>query len=367
MLKTTLYDQHLALGAKMVDFAGWQMPLHYGSQLQEHQTVRNDAGIFDVSHMLVIDIAGSDATTFLRNVLANDVQKLNRSSKALYSCLLNPEGGIKDDLIVYRLGEQRYRCVVNAGPSEKDLAWLKSCADQKKVTISARRDLAILAIQGPQAIPKMQKIFSPFHYEMIMQLKPFQAVDIDRWLVARTGYTGEDGIEVMLPQEDVVLLWQQLLQLSIKAIGLGARDTLRLEAGFNLYGEDMDESVTPLESNLEWTVDWRDETRDFIGKSALINQRQSGVQQKLVGIVLLEKGICRANMEVLGTDPVGNIIVIGKVTSGSFSPTLSCGIGLARIQIGEYSLLQLEIRGKKYSIKMVKPPFVKKGAAHFSL
>ena len=273
--------------------------------------------------------------------------------------------GSSDDLIVYRLSQHRYRCVVNAATREKDLAWLESCAADEAVKIHPREDLAILAIQGPLALTKIQPLFGAAQYEMIMQLKPFQCIEINHWFIARTGYTGEDGIEIMLPQEEVVLFWQQLQNQQIRPVGLGARDTLRLEAGFNLYGQDMDGSVTPLESNLGWTIDWQDEARNFIGKNALMMQRENGIKQKLMGVVLLEKGVCRAGMEISGKNSAGELRLMGKLTSGCFSPTLSCGIGFARISVEEFLLPTLTIRGKKCPIKIINPPFCQKRITEF--
>lgn len=364
MLTTPLFSEHQKLGAKIVDFAGWQMPLHYGSQLEEHHIVRSDAGIFDVSHMLGIDIQGADASLFLRYLLANDVQKLTSNGKALYSCLLNTEGGVMDDLIVYRLADNHYRCVVNAGTRDKDLNWIKQHANRFAVDIFAREDLGIIAIQGPHAIQKIKPLFNADQYEEIANLKPFHAVALDDWLIARTGYTGEDGIEVMLPKRDLISFWQQLIEVGIKAIGLGARDTLRLEAGFNLYGADMDETHTPDESNVSWTVDYKDPSRDFIGKSALIAKREAGVKKQLVGMVLLEKGVCRPGMSVYAKEENGAEKPFGELTSGTFSPILSCGIALARINVNQPSAFFIDIRGKKCPVKLVKPPFVKQGKSN---
>lgn len=365
MLITPLFEEHERLGGKMVDFAGWQMPLHYGSQLEEHHRVRKDAGMFDVSHMLCIDIQGKDAQSFLRHLLANDIQKLTAPGKALYSCLLNPQGGVMDDLIVYRLETSLFRCVVNAGTRDKDIAWIKQHAQSFEVDIRTREDLGIIAIQGPRALSRIEKIFPENDFARIRALKPFHSTQYRDWLIARTGYTGEEGIEVILPHDALISFWHALVAADIKPIGLGARDTLRLEAGFNLYGADMDESHTPDESNVSWTVDLKDPERDFIGKSALMRQRQQGIKKQLVGLILLDKGVCRPGMLVYAKDPQGHEIPFGKLTSGSFSPILSCGIGLARIEIDDASVFYLNIRGKKSPIKMVKPPFIKYGKPIF--
>lgn len=357
--KTPLYDQHEQLGASIVDFAGWLMPLHYGSQLHEHHQVRNDAGVFDVSHMAAIDITGNEASVFLRYLVANDVNKIQQN-QALYTCMLNEEGGVKDDLIVYCLGDNDYRLVVNASTREKDHNWISDKSTAFDVVIRLRDDLSILAIQGPQAWEKVRTVFSAKQNETTQGLKPFHVVSCDKWMIAHTGYTGESGMEVMLPQSDVIDFWQRLINANIKPVGLGARDSLRLEAGLNLYGQDMDESTSPLESNLGWTVDFKDEHRDFIGKAALKKQLTQGLKQQLQGVVLLDKGVCRSGMKV--ESQTGEQ---GVLTSGGFSPTLSCGIGLARISLGNATQAMIDIRGKKVSAKIIKPPFVKKGKANF--
>ncbi|MBI2791455.1 MAG: glycine cleavage system aminomethyltransferase GcvT [Gammaproteobacteria bacterium] len=362
---TSLYEQHLKLGAKIIDFAGWLMPLHYGSQIKEHESVRKDAAVFDVSHMAVIDITGNDALVFLRKVLANDVGKLI-PTKALYSCMLNHTAGILDDLIVYCLSDSHYRLVVNAATDEKDLAWLQQQSASYAIKLQPRRDLAILAIQGPCAWEKIRQVFNQAQNEATMELKPFSAIEIQDWLVARTGYTGEDGAEIILPQSQVQVFWENVIANGISPAGLGARDSLRLEAGFNLYGMDMDDSVTPLESNVGWTVDWTDKDREFIGKEALQQQIKSGVKRQLVGVIMLAKAVCRAGMDVYLEDN-NHQELQGTLTSGGFSPTLGCSIGLARIPMGDFSSFSIDIRGKRIPVKMIKPPFVKKGIANFSL
>lgn len=364
--KTKLYELHRKLGARMVNFAGWEMPLHYGSQVEEHHFVRNEAGVFDVSHMGTIDIEGDDATVFLRKVLANDVRKL-QPGKALYSCLLNPHAGILDDLIVYQLDENRYRLVVNASTTEKDIAWISQQSEQFSAKIHHRHDLAMLAIQGPHAWENIKQVFNQTQNKLIEALMPFHCVQSNDWLIARTGYTGEDGLEVILPQENVVDFWEKILQAGIKPAGLGARDTLRLEAGFNLYGIDMDETVTPLESNLAWTVDWQDVERDFIGKESLQKQMQAGIKQQLVGLVLMGKGVSRAGMIVYMQNQTSAEVYRGKLTSGGYSPTLSCSIALAQVPNGEFETIEVDIRGKRIPAKIVKPPFVRKGKFNFSL
>lgn len=352
--KTPLYQQHLAAHAKMVDFAGWEMPIHYGSQLAEHQSVREAAGLFDVSHMSVIDLQGEEAAAFLRYLLANNIDKL-KMGKALYTCMLNEQGGVIDDLIVYKLAEDLYRLVVNAGTAEKDYLWLKEHHKSFKVAMNKREDLAILATQGPLAAEKLAKLFTKQAPEL-SALKPFHALSFNGMFVARTGYTGEDGYEWILPVEEAASFWEQLLELSFSPCGLGARDTLRLEAGLNLYGADMDENITPLEANLAQTVAWEPKERQFIGREALERQKQAGVKWQLVGLILEEQGIPRNHQKVL-IEGVGE----GEITSGSFSPTLKKGIALARVPAVPFTSCMVEIRGKAMPAQQVKLPFVRQG------
>lgn len=356
--RTALYDQHLACGAKMVDFAGWDMPIHYGSQIQEHNAVREHAGVFDVSHMAIVDVLGADAKAYLQYVLANDVDKLKTVGKALYTAMLNPQGGVIDDLIVYRR-ESGYRLVVNCGTREKDLAWLRQHAQSFAVTLVEQPELSILAIQGPEALGKVVTLL-PAHQSVIAALKPFHSLEIGSWLVARTGYTGEDGLEIMLPNSDVLALWQALMAQGVVPIGLGARDTLRLEAGMNLYGSDMNENTSPLEANMAWTIAWLPESRSFIGKDALLEQQKQGPQQKLVGLVMKSKGVLRAHQRVLVPD-VGE----GEITSGTFSPTLGYSIALARVPFATKDQAEVEIRDKRFPVKVVTPPFVRQGKKVF--
>jgi len=353
--KTALYPSHLAANAKIVDFAGWDMPLHYGSQVQEHHQVRQDAGIFDVSHMTIVDAKGSDVAAYLRYLLANNVDRLV-TDKALYTCMLNNQGGVIDDLIVYKMTDDFYRLIVNSATHDKDLAWLNEHAKKYHITLTERTDLAMLAIQGPQVRSKIATIFNPHDLSVILDLKPFHAITIDALFVARTGYTGEDGFEIILSVDAAPALWEKLVTAKIHPCGLGARDTLRLEAGLNLYGADMDETVTPLESNLGWTVAWEPKERDFIGRPALEKQQQAGVPYCLVGLVLLEHGVLRNHQKVI-VEGVGE----GEITSGSFSPTLNKGIALARVPVTIGTQCLVEIRGKRHPVQVIKPPFVRQG------
>ncbi|HEK0908188.1 glycine cleavage system aminomethyltransferase GcvT [Pseudomonas parafulva] len=353
--RTPLYDLHLALGAKTVDFGGWDMPLHYGSQVEEHHQVRSDCGVFDVSHMTVIDIDGADATPWLRRLLANDVARLQSPGKALYSPLLNEQGGVIDDLIAYRT-EDGYRLVANAATRDKVLPWLKARSEGFAVCIEVRPELAILAIQGPHAREKVAALLSVARAALIRELRPFEGVAEGDWFIARTGYTGEDGLEIILPGDQAASFFYDLVGAGIAPSGLGARDTLRLEAGMNLYGQDIDEAHTPLTSNLGWSVAWEPAERDFIGRSGLLAEIERGVQDKLVGLVLEERGVLRAHQTVRVAG-IGE----GEITSGSFSPTLSKSIALARVPIATGDRAEVEIRGKWYPVRVVKPTFVRHG------
>jgi aminomethyltransferase len=354
-LKTALYDTHVQQGAKIVDFGGWEMPLHYGSQIEEHHAVRRDAGMFDVSHMSVVDLQGARVREFLRNLLANDVGRLKSPGKALYSCMLLPEGGVIDDLIVYFMSDTWFRMVVNAGTRGKDLAWIRGHAQPFAVNVAERDDLAMIAIQGPNAREKTLAASGqgPAGRASALSLAPFFGAQFDSWFIARTGYTGEDGFEVMLPAVDAAKAWNALRAQDIQPAGLGARDTLRLEAGMNLYGNDMDESHHPLESGLAWTVAFEPVERDFIGRRALEGLRVAGGQE-LVGLLLEERGVLRSHQK---------IVPAGEVTSGTFSPTLNRSIALARVPKTAAPSVQVEIRGKLHAASVVKPPFVRHGKA----
>ncbi len=357
MLKQTpLNAAHRELGAKMVDFGGWDMPVNYGSQIEEHDVVRSACGIFDVSHMLPVDVKGEGVRAFLRRLVANNVDKLKTPGKALYSCMLNEQGGVIDDLIIYFMDEQWFRIVVNAGTADKDLAWMQQCntAWGANLSLAPRRDLAMIAIQGPQAAAVLHGAM-PGSEQMTEGLKPFNTVNVGEMFVARTGYTGEDGYEVMVPAKSAPFFWKALLEAGAKPAGLGARDTLRLEAGMNLYGQDMDETVSPLESGLAWTVDLKSE-RDFVGRKAL---ESSEITRQLVGLVLLDKGVLRAHQKVHTKHGVG------EITSGTFSPTLEKSIALARIPLGiaPGEKVEVEVRDKKLQANVVKYPFVRNGKA----
>ena len=367
-LKTALYDTHVRSGAKIVDFGGWEMPLHYGSQIEEHHAVRRDAGMFDVSHMGVVDLRGDRVREFLQRLLANDVGRLKTSGKALYSCMLLANGGVIDDLIVYFLSDTWFRLVVNAGTRDKDLAWIRRHAAAFAVTVAEQRDLAMIAIQGPNAREKTLPLLAPAQRIIAQGLAPFYGVALDSWFVARTGYTGEDGFEVMLPAQDAARTWDALRAQGVVPAGLGARDTLRLEAGMNLYGNDMDEDHHPLESGLAWTVAFEPGGRDFIGREALENVRRTG-SREFVGLLLEERGVLRSHQKVVvagtGNGVPGSAasgpLPTGEVTSGTFSPTLNRSIALARVPVTAATSVQVEIRGKLHAASIVKPPFVRHG------
>lgn len=363
-LKTSLNQKHIDAGAKMADFAGWEMPLYYGSQIEEHNRVRQDASMFDVSHMNIIDVKGKEARDFLRYLFANDIDKLKVVGAALYSCMLNEKGCVIDDLIVYRLSPQDYRVVVNAATHDKDIAWFKKQAAKFKVELTERTDFAMIAIQGPNAIAKTQKAFTPEQVKATANLQTFHGVAVGEWWVARTGYTGEDGYEIMLPAFEAPIFWQQLLACGVAPCGLVARDSLRLEAGMSLYGSEMDETTTPLESNLTWTVDFKDAARDFIGRKALETQKQQGVKRNIFGIILEDKGVLRSHQKV-SVPGVGE----GETTSGGYSPTLGYAIALARLpmatKIGAPCLVT--VRDKQLKGRVIKPPFVRNGKQAFTI
>jgi aminomethyltransferase len=353
--RTPLYDLHVGLGARMVDFGGWDMPVNYGSQIEEHHAVRRDAGIFDVSHMCVIDAKGVRVREFFSRLLANDVARLKAPGKALYSCMLNEAGGVIDDLIVYFLDENFFRAVVNAGTRDKDLAWMRGIAPAFGVELIERNDLAMVAVQGPNARTRVISLLPEQHRSTAQALEPFFGRQLGDWFVARTGYTGEDGFEIMLDAADAAGVWNRLNELGVKSAGLGARDTLRLEAAMNLYGNDMDESQNPLESGLSWTVSFENPARDFIGRKALEALKAAGLQRKFVALLLEDRGVLRGHQKVVSA--AGE----GEITSGTFSPTMEKSIALARVPKATGDRVQVDIRGKLLNARVVKAPFVRHG------
>lgn len=361
--RTPLFLEHERLNARIVPFGGWDMPLHYGSQLDEHHAVRQQAGMFDVSHMRPVDIQGADALAYLQGLLANDAAKLKQPGKALYSCMLNADGGVIDDLICYYLGPNRYRAVVNAATADRDLAWMRECVQGASVSIDSRDDLAMLAIQGPQARAMAAPLLPSALREPALALKPFFATEQGDWLVGRTGYTGEDGFEIYFPDEHGPALWRALWPHNVKAggraIGLGARDTLRLEMKYALYGNDIDKTTNPLEAGLKWTV--KLDKGDFIGREALLEVKRNKVSRKLICFEMLDRGIARHGAPCHDDDGAE----IGAVTSGTMSPSLGKPIGLAYLKRGHTKSgreFHVEIRGKLRRAVVVKPPFYKEGS-----
>ena len=356
--RTPLYDQHVALNAKIVDFGGWDMPLNYGSQIEEHHQVRRDAGMFDVSHMVVSDFKGEKVRDFLKTLVANNVDKLKTPGRALYTCMLTAKGGVIDDLIVYYMNDTWYRVVSNAGTHDKDMAWMNVAAKEfGGVTMTERPELAMIAVQGPNAKEKVYVALGENLRETAGKLKPFHSVTIGELMIATTGYTGEEGFEIILPAKAAGFTWQMLMDAGVAPCGLGARDTLRLEAGMNLYGSDMDETTTPFESGLAWTVALEPKERKFIGREALEKQQAAGVPRQLAGLLLEDKGVLRNHMKVYTQQGEGEIM------SGSFSPTLNQSIALARVPVGVAlgARVEVDVRGKRLVAKVVKYPFVRNG------
>ena len=360
--QTPLYSCHVAADARIVDFGGWDMPLHYGSQLEEHHVVRKHAGAFDVSHMTVVDLNGNGAAEFLRRLLANDIARLQEQGKALYSCMLNPDGGVIDDLITYYLEPERYRLIVNAATREKDLAWIDEQAAAYEVDVVERPELAMIAVQGPAARSLAATVIDDQWREAGLALKPFYALEAGDLFVARTGYTGEDGWEIVMPAAQAPAFWRRFLDAGILPCGLGARDTLRLEAGMNLYGADMDESVSPLEAGLGWTIAWEPDERDFIGRGSLTEMLASPRRQRFAGLLLESKGVLRNHQRVVvdGHDD-------GEITSGGYSPTLERSIAMARIPAGDYGHAKVEVRSRLLDARVVGMPFVRNGKIRIDL
>ncbi|OGT54359.1 MAG: glycine cleavage system protein T [Gammaproteobacteria bacterium RIFCSPHIGHO2_12_FULL_41_15] len=351
-MHTSLYQLHLHENAKMTNFFGWEMPLSYGSSIQEHNAVRNDVGCFDVSHMTILDILGAGGRQFLRKLLTNDVDRLPHPGAALYTCMCNEHGGIIDDLIVYQRSPDSYRLILNAGTKDKDLAWIEDKSQGFAVGLQTRPDLSIIAVQGPNVFAKLPAILNPAQHDAISTLKRFECVEIEQYFFARTGYTGEDGLEIILPHFLATSFWQQCLKAGIKPCGLAARDSLRLEAGYMLYGQDMDESNTPLESGLSFTIKWKPQDRDFIGMGALLSQKDH-LKQKMVGLILNDKAIMRANQKVIIPNQPDGII-----TSGGYSPTLEKSIALARVPFETKSTAKVEIRDKLFDVTITSPRFI---------
>jgi aminomethyltransferase len=360
--KTPLFDRHVAAGAKIVDFGGWDMPLHYGSQKEEHHAVRKHAGVFDVSHMTIVDLHGVRVREFLRHLLANDVAKLQDPGKALYTAMLNEAGGVIDDLIVYFMHEAWFRLIVNAATRDKDLAWIQQAAADYEVTVAESDNTAMIAVQGPQARQLAAGCIDTEWREQALALQPFTGMEAGELFVARTGYTGEDGWEIVMPLGRAAATWDHLLASGVAPCGLGARDTLRLEAAMNLYGADMDETVSPLEAGMGWTIAWAPQERNFIGRAKLEQKKADPGLQRFVGLLLEDKGVLRNHQRVL-VDGGGE----GEITSGGYSPTLERSIALARLPAGDCKAAQVDVRGKLLQVRIVPTPFVRNGKIRIDL
>ncbi len=354
--RTALYDKHIAAGARIVDFGGWDMPVNYGSQKEEHHAVRQNAGIFDVSHMTIVDLQGERTQEFLRFLLANDVAKVSDPGKALYTCMLNESGGVIDDLIVYYFSPSDYRLVVNASTREKDLAWIRKHAADFCVAVNERGELAMVAVQGPKARELAAVVIDAEWRQQALAMQPFYGLHAGDLFVARTGYTGEDGWEILMPAARAGEIWDALLEAGVVPCGLGARDTLRLEAAMNLYGNDMDEDVSPLEAGLGWTIAWEPADRAFIGRGPLAEKKADTNKQRFVGLLLEGKGVLRGHQKIV-VEGVGE----GEITSGGYSPTIERSIALARVPAGDYENAKVDIRGKLLDVRLVKTPFVRNG------
>lgn len=354
--RTPLYDKHVEADARIVDFGGWDMPLHYGSQKEEHHAVRKHAGVFDVSHMTIVDLSGERVREFLQHLVANDVAKLKDYGKALYTCMLNADGGIIDDLIIYFMSDTDYRLIVNAATRDKDLAWIREQAAAYGVVVTERAELGMVAVQGPKARELAAGCINEQYRDAALALKPFNGLQAGEQFIARTGYTGEDGWEICMPATEAPKVWDCLLAAGIVPCGLGARDTLRLEAAMNLYGTDMDESVSPLEAGLNWTIAWEPADRNFIGREAIEARRKAADNQRFVGLLLEDRGVLRNHQKVV-VEGVGE----GEITSGGFSPTIDRSIALARVPAGDYDRAKVEVRGKLLNVRVVKTPFVRNG------
>ena len=358
--QTFLHDKHVALGARMVDFAGWDMPVQYSSIIDEHKTVREAVGLFDVSHMGEVIGYGEDALPYLNKLVPQDVTKLV-DSKAVYCQLTNKQGGIIDDLIIYKLEDKKYLIIANASRIDEDLNWMvrNKCGFDVSI-VNESHNYSLLAVQGPKACELIKKLgvneLPPF-----FSIKRGELFNINLW-ISRTGYTGEDGVEIMVRNEFSEYLWDKLLEagkeFGIKPIGLGARDTLRLEAALHLYGNDLDENTTPIEAGLAWSV-CKNKTEDYNGKARIEEQLRNGVKKKLIGLKMLDKSIARH-----GYDVFYNNEKIGVITSGGISPIRGDNIALAYIKnldnLAVGSTIQVSIREKLHDAEIVKRPFVEK-------
>lgn len=358
--ETFLHDKHVHLGAKMVDFAGWHMPVQYASIIEEHKTVRENVGLFDVSHMGEVFVSGKDALDFLNKIVPQNISKLDYE-KAVYCQLPNKNGGLIDDLIIYKLGILNYLIICNASRIDEDLNWMVRNSKGYDVKIDNQsHNYSLLAVQGPKADELMRKMGLSTHQESFT-IKPAKIAGI-KVLISRTGYTGEDGYEVLVENRNSEYLWDKILEegqeFGIKPIGLGARDTLRLEAALHLYGNDLDENTTPIEAGLSWSVP-KDKEEDYNGKEVIMNQINNGTDKKLIGLKMLDKSIARHEYDVYK-----NGEKVGVITSGGPSPVLGCNIAMAYVkndkEICTGSNIQVMIREKLHDAEVVKRPFVAK-------
>lgn len=344
MKKTYLNEFHAENNGNLVDFSGWEMPINYGSQINEHNEVRANVGIFDVSHMAVFDFYGDNQIEFLRQLIPNDVNKILDSKRALYSPLLNENGGILDDLIVYHLGDKNFRIISNCATREQNNAWFKEKSKAFNVEVKFQEDASIIAIQGPNS----QKVLSTIYD---LNLKNFHIYQDDEVMIARTGYTGELGFEIISDQSKGLELWNYLIKEGVKPIGLAARDTLRLEAGLNLYGSDMTVENHPYESNLRWTVDHNDLKRSYIGKSAILDKVEA--KKELIGFYTEERGVLRAGTRVYFDGGEG------LITSGTWSPTFKKNIGFCRVDTNHHNSGRALLRDKEINLHFCKTNFLK--------
>lgn len=360
--KTFLHDEQVKLGARMVEFASWHMPVSYSSIIEEHKTVREKVGLFDVSHMGEVYVTGKDSLAFLNKLVPQDVSKLV-ISKAIYCQLLNKEGGIIDDLIIYKIENEKYLLIVNASRIDDDLNWMVRNSLGFDVSIDNQsHNYSLLAVQGPKAADLMAKMgLKKEDQPEFFSIKPAELFNINLF-VSRTGYTGEDGFEIMVRNEFSQTMWDYIIEngkeFGLQPIGLGARDTLRLEAALHLYGNDMDEDATPIEAGLGWSVS-KTKTADYNGKKVIFDQLQNGVAKKLVGLKMIDKAIARHGYEIYY-----NGQEVGVITSGGVSPVLGENIALGYVKnIKEICLgskVQVKIREKLYDAEIVKKPFVEK-------
>jgi aminomethyltransferase len=361
MKRTPLYDLHKKLGAKMVEFGGWNMPVSYSGVLKEHEAVRTKMGLFDVSHMGEIQVDGPQALEFIQGVTSNDVSKIV-DGQAQYNVLMRAEGGVVDDIIIHRLKEKSYFICVNASNTDKDFAYLLEHKKNFDIKIENRSaDFSQIALQGPLSAELMKKIFPTLPVDSLKYMHftkgSFEGMEL---LIARTGYTGEDGFEIYCLNKDASSLWSRLLEVGARSglipCGLGCRDTLRLEMAYPLYGHELTDEISPLEANLGWVV--KLEKGDFLGRTVLLQQKEQGLKRKRVGFILIDEGIARADYPILAGEEK-----MGWVSSGTYSPSLDKSIGCGYVPMKFANIgaqIEIEIRGKKKRAEIVATPFYKR-------